>query len=61
MKSKKSALGVFNGSFKTYARRYRKIKGSQSNNLKLTQDIIELIIKRKWKVLGSFNSTFWKI
>ena len=44
MKTKKIAIGVFDGSFETYTRHYRKIKGSQSNNLKLTQGIIELMI-----------------
>ena len=46
MKSIKIAIGVFNGSFETYTRRYRIIKGSQSNNLRLTQVIIELMIKK---------------
>ena len=51
MKSKK-VLGVFN---ETYTKNYEKKKGNlRSHNLKLTLDILELMMKSKKKFLCSF-------
>ena len=60
MKTKKKVLGVFNGSFEIYTRYFQKKckkfsrpqavkRGAQSHNLKLTLDILELMMKSKKK------------